>query len=269
MNIKEIHLSSQYPNAILKAYLPFNNNEKSDAILICPGGGYYNVCDGHEGEGIAIAFSARGYRTFVLTYSVKEQARFPTPLVEASLAMAHIKQNAKEYGVDPARVFVMGFSAGGHLAASLGTLWHKEYLKAYIDIPFGENRPKGMILCYPVLAYFPETHVGTFSRAAGEESLTEENTFEISLEKHVDSEHTVPAFLWHTMDDPTVHVENSLKMLSALRRHGVCAEAHLYPHGSHGVATADSVVYGEDAQKIDPRLKDWVAHADRFMQLLE
>ena len=67
MNIKEIKLSSQYPNATLKAYLPFNNNERSDAILICPGGGYYNVCDGHEGEGIAIAFSARGYRTFVLT----------------------------------------------------------------------------------------------------------------------------------------------------------------------------------------------------------
>ena len=269
MLVKEIKLSPNYPNALLKAYLPYNNDTNADAILICPGGGYYNVCDGHEGEGIAIAFAAKGYRTFVLNYSVKEEAKFPTPLIEASLAMAYVKENAEEYGLNSERVFVMGFSAGGHLAGSLGTLWHKDWLNAHLDIPYGQNRPKAMILSYPVLAYFPETHLGTFQRAVGEEELTEENTREISLEKQVDGEHTVPAFLWHTMDDSCVHVENTLRMLTALRRHGVYAEAHLFPHGNHGVGTADRVVYGADAQKLDQRLKSWVDMADSFMKTLK
>lgn len=268
MEIKKIMLSEDYPDAYLEAYISFNNDKNADAILICPGGGYNDLAKGHEGEGIAITFAARGYRTFVLTYSVKEKAKFPTPLIEASLAMSHIKRNAEEYGVNPARVFVIGFSAGGHLAGSLGTLWHKDWLNEKLSMPFGENRPKGMILSYPVLAYFPETHLGTFARAVGTEHLTEENTAELSLDKQVDGEHTVPAFLWHTMDDPVVHVENTLKMLSALRRHGVHAEAHLFPHGRHGVGTANSTVYGDDAKKLDPRLQDWVNMADGFMKSL-
>lgn len=267
MQIKTILLSEKYPDAALTAYLPYSGDSSADAILICPGGGYYTVCDGHEGEAIAMAFSARGFRCFVLKYSVGEKAKFPTPLIEASLAMAHIKENAEEYGVDHERVFVMGFSAGGHLAASLGTLWHKEWLNQHLDIPFGRNKPKGMILSYPVLSYFEETHKGTFRHALGEEPNAE-NTREISLDLQVDGEHTVPAFLWHTMDDSCVHVENTLRMLSALRRHNVTAEAHLYPHGPHGVGTADSVVYGENASKIDPRIKNWVGLAADFMTTL-
>ena len=268
MEIKKIPLSEKDPDVCLTAYLSYSRDTSADAILICPGGGYYNVCDGHEGEGIAMAFSARGFRCFVLKYSVKEKAKFPTPLIEASLAMAHIKENAEKYGVNPERIFVMGFSAGGHLAGSLGTLWHKEWLNEHLDMPFGKNKPKGMILCYPVLSFFEGTHTGTFQRAVGEEPNAE-NTREYSLDLHVDAEHTVPAFLWHTVDDPSVHVENSLRMISALRRHGVYTEAHLYPHGNHGVATADSVVYGKDADNIDPRIKGWVDLAAGFMKALE
>ena len=267
MEIKKIPLSEKDSDIILTAYLPFSRDTFADAILICPGGGYNDVCDGHEGEAIAMAFSARSFRCFVLKYSVKEKAKFPTPLIEASLAMAHIKANAEEYGINPERVFVMGFSAGGHLAGSLGTLWYKEWLNAHLDMPFGTNKPKGMILCYPVLAFFEKSHIGTFFRAVGD-TPNEENTREISLEKQVEAEKTVPAFLWHTTDDPTVHVENSLRMLSALREKGVYAEAHFYPHGNHGVGTADSIVYGKDAEKLDPRIKNWVDLAADFMRTL-
>lgn len=267
MEIKNILLSEKYPDATLTAYLPFTRKTASDAILICPGGGYYTVCDGHEGEAIAMAFSARGFRCFVLKYSVGEKAKFPTPLIEASLAMSHIKRNATEYGVDPERVFVLGFSAGGHLAGSLGTLWHKEWLNAQLDLPFGENKPKGMVLCYPVLSYFEETHKGTFRYALGEEP-NEENTREISLDLQVDGEHTVPAFLWHTMDDGCVHVENTLRMLSALRRHNVTAEAHLYPHGPHGMATADLTIAGNQNQYLNDRVAGWVDLAVSFMTTL-
>ena len=146
MEIKKIALKNNEPDVFLMAYLPFSGDSSADAILICPGGGYANVCDGHEGEAIAMAFCARGFRCFVLKYSVGEKAKFPTPLMEASLAIVHIKDHAEKYGVDPERVFVMGFSAGGHLAASLGTLWHKDWLNAHLNIPFGKNKPKGMIL---------------------------------------------------------------------------------------------------------------------------
>ena len=268
MDIKKNSLKDNDPDIFLTAYLPFSGDKSADAILIWPGGGYSQVCDGHEGEGIAMAFSARGFRCFVLKYSVGEKAKFPTPLIEASLALAHIKENAEEYGIDPERVFVMGFSAGGHLAGSLGTLWHKDWLNESLDMPFGKNKPKGMVLCYPVLSYFEGTHIGTFRNAVGEEP-NEKNTKEISLDLQVDGEHTVPAFLWHTVDDPVVHVENSLRMISSLRRHGVYTEAHLYPHGNHGVATADSVVYGKDASKLDPRIKSWVDLAADFMRTLK
>ena len=268
MEIKNIALSEAYPNARLKAYLPYSKDTAANAVLICPGGAYYSVCDGHEGENIALAFAARGFRTFVLNYSVKDEARFPTPLVEASLAMAYIKRNAKAFGVDPERVFVLGFSAGGHLAASLGTLWHKDYARENTDILFGENRPKGMVLCYPVLAYFPESNMGTFLRVFGTDTPTEAQINEFSLERQVDAAHTVPAFLWHTMDDNAVHVENTLRMLTALRKSGVTAEAHLFPHGIHGMATADKTIAGEDETLIDSHVATWVEMASHFMKTL-
>lgn len=269
MEIKTIALSEKDPDISLTAYLPFTRKTSSDAILICPGGGYSCVCDGHEGEHIAVTFAALGFRCFVLKYSVKEKAKFPSPLIDASLAMSHIKQNAKEYGVNPERVFVLGFSAGGHLAASLGTLWHKDWLNAHLDMPFGENKPKGMILCYPVLSFFEETHMGTFTNAVGD-TPNEENTREISLDLQV-SENTVPAFLWHTMDDPAVHVENTLRMLSSLRRHKIVAEAHLYPHGPHGMATADLTVAGDEGVSpfLDERVAGWVGLAASFMKNLK
>ena len=268
MEIKKILLSDAYPNAYITAYLPYSKDTAADAILICPGGAYYSVCDGHEGENIALAFASRGFRTFVLHYSVKDEARFPKPLVEASLAMTYIKRNAAAFGVNPARVFVLGFSAGGHLAGSLGTLWHKDYARKNTDILFGENRPKGMILCYPVLAYFPESNMGTFLRVFGTDTPTEAEVNEFSLERQVDSEHTVPAFLWHTMDDQAVHVENTLRMLTALRKSGVTAEAHLFPHGPHGIATADKTIAGEDASLIDGHVATWVEMAAHFMKSL-
>ena len=268
MEIRKIALSCVYPNAHLTAYLPYSKDTSAPALLICPGGAYFRVCDGHEGENIAIAFASRGFRTFVLNYSVKEEARFPTPLVEASLAMAHIKRNAKEYGIDPERVFVMGFSAGGHLAGSLGTLWHKDYARENTDIAYGENRPAGMVLCYPVLAYFPESNMGTFLRVFGTETPSEEQVNEFSLERQVDAEHTVPAFLWHTMDDKAVHVENTLRMLTALRKNNVTAEAHLFPHGIHGLATADKAIAGEDTSLIDAHVAEWVDMAKNFMESL-
>lgn len=268
MEIRKTDLCSSRPWVTLTAYLSYSRDTRADAVLICPGGGYYDVCDGHEGEAVAIAFAARGFRTFVLRYSVKENAKFPTPLADASLAICHIKDHAEEYGIDPERVFVAGFSAGGHLAGSLGTLWHKDWLNRELSIPYGHNRPAGMILSYPVLCYFPETHMGTFTRAFGTDDPTEEAINELSLERQVDDTHTVPAFLWHTVDDPAVHVENTLRMLSALRKHNVYTEAHLFPHGPHGMGTADKVIAGNENIYNNERIAKWVDLAAAWMRTL-
>lgn len=238
----------------LSAYLPFTRDKKADALLIIPGGGYENVCDGHEGDTVAIDFAARGLRTFLLRYSVKKDARFPTPLIDASLAVSHMKRNAEEYGIDPDRIFVLGFSAGGHLAAALGTLWHKDWLCRHLDMPFGENRPAGMILCYPVLAYFEKTNLGTFYHAFGTDTPTEEMINELSLERQVDA-NTVPTFLWHTADDEGVSVENSLRMLFALCKANIYTEAHIYPHGPHGMSLATPICCA--APWTDPRVAEW------------
>ncbi len=266
MKIKEVKICEERPWVTLSAYLPFTRDKKADALLIIPGGGYENVCDGHEGDAVAVDFAARGLRCFVLRYSVKKDARFPTPLIDASLAVSHIKRNAEEYGIDPERVFVLGFSAGGHLAAALGTLWHKDWLCRHLGMPFGENRPAGMILCYPVLAYFPGTNLGTFYHAFGTDTPTEEMINELSLERQVDAR-TVPAFLWHTADDEGVSVENTLRMLRALCEAKIYTEAHIYPHGPHGMSLATDICCA--APWTDPRVAHWPRLAAEWIKTVK
>ena len=264
MNVETIKLCGENERASLTAFLPCTRKEKSDAILIIPGGGYEGVCSDREGENIAIAFNALGYACFVLDYSVKGDAVFPRPLIEASLAMVHIRKNAEKYKIDPERVFVLGFSAGGHLAASLGTRWHIPQVADAIDAPFGMNKPTGMVLCYPVLCWFDNTHKGTFHNAFGTTEPTEEQIRLISLENDL-GENTVPAFLWHTANDGSVDVRNTLKMATALSEAKIPYEVHIFPNGPHGMALANEVTaVGE--RMIEPRVAKWPKLADGWMK---
>ena len=266
MKHEVIYLCPEDNNVTLTTYVQISRNAKSDALLVIPGGGYSNVCSDREGENIALAFNGMGMQCFVLNYSTKEKAKYPRPLQEASLAMAYIKSHAEEYGIDPERVFVLGFSAGGHLAGSLGTLWHKPEAYRPVGLEYGANRPCGMVLCYPVIAYFPETHLGTFYNALGTRTPTEEEAAVVSLEKHV-GENTVPAFLWHTADDAGVHVDNTLKMMSALARNKIYCEAHVYPHGPHGMALATPTT-DANGNMTDERIAEWPRLAREWMKTL-
>ena len=267
MTEKIIDLIENRPDVYLKAYdTPFARRD-ADALLILPGGGYGFVSMDREGDPMAVAFSALGYRTFVLNYSVCERAKFPAPLVEASLAMHYIKSHAEEYGINPDRVFVLGFSAGGHLAASLGTLWRKVWQTEKLDMPEGANRPCGMILSYPVISWFEGTHKGTFYNAMGRENFTEEEVAPLCLDRQV-SEDTCPAFIWHTANDGAVGVENALKMATALTRAGIYHELHIFPQGPHGLATASPVTVPED-EYCDKRIARWPALAAEWMQTVK
>lgn len=267
MNVKTIKLCGEDERASITTFLPCTRKEKSDAILIIPGGGYSGVCSDREGENIAIAFNALGYACFVLDYSVKEKAKFPRPLIEASLAMVHIREHAEEYKVDPERVFVLGFSAGGHLAGSLGTRWHIPEVANAINAPFGTNRPKGMILCYPVLCWFDKTHKGTFHNAFGTQEPTEEQIKLISLENDL-GEYTSPAFLWHTASDGGVSVQNTLKMATALSEANIPFEVHVFPEGPHGMALGTEVT-GASPAMINDRVAEWPRLADGWMKTVK
>jgi len=198
------------------------------AVLICPGGGY-GMCSDREAEPVALPFLAAGCTAAVLRYSVAP-ARHPTQLHEAAAAMAYLREHADEFHIDPARIFVCGFSAGGHLAAMLGCLWH--------ETPQGElARPTGIILSYPVISGGKYAHRGSFENlTGGDAALTEA----LSLEKRVD-ERTAPAFIWTTADDGAVPAMNSILMAQALAEKKIPYALHIFPQGVHGLSMADEL----------------------------
>ena len=214
------------------------------AVLICPGGSY-RYCSNVEGEPIALAYLASGFNAFVLDYSVtseeEEGKKFPGQLIEAAMAMKFIKDNAEKFHIDPNYVFVNGYSAGGHLAASLGILYNCDCVKAALNIPENYARPAGMILAYPVITSGKYTHAESIKNILHEDAENEESRLTVSLEKRVD-QNTVPAFIWHTRTDALVPVENSLLLATALAENGIPFELHVYPDGPHGLSLSNSVV---------------------------
>ena len=267
MKHEVIRLCKDDENVTLTTYVQISKDQNCDAVLVIPGGSYRDVCSDREGENVALAFNAMGMQSFVLHYSTKEKAKYPRPLQEASLAVAYIKAHAEEYGINPERVFVLGFSAGGHLAGSVGTLWSRPEAYEPMGLKYGENRPCGMVLCYPVLAWFPDTHIGTFRNALGTMTPTDEEANYISLEQHVGAD-TVPAFLWHTADDGGVHVDNTLKMMSALARNKITCEAHVYPHGPHGMGLATPTTDDQNGKLSNERVAEWTRLARAWMKTI-
>ncbi len=267
MRHEVIHLCKDDENVTLTTYIAATRAEKSDALLVIPGGGYHHICSDREGESVAMAFAARGIHCFVLNYSLNEKAKFPRPLLEASLAMAHIRENAEAYGIDPERIFVCGFSAGGHLAASLGTLWHTKEVNDALDIPFASNRPAGMMLCYSVLSYSCSPHQRTFGNVIGTNEPSEEQIEFCSPDRNVSCEYTPPAFLWHTASDGVVNVNNTLRMAAVLAQAGVKFEAHIFPNGPHGMALSNEITAVNESM-IDARIAQWVNLAHSWMKTI-
>ena len=264
MIFERIYLEENNENVYLDVYVADKvGGFVRDAILVIPGGGYGSVCSDREGEPIALAFIPRGYNAFVLHYSVasKEKRAFPDQLIQASLAMKHIKDNAERYNINPERVFVTGFSAGGHLAGSLGILWHIKEVYDAIDMPYGYNKPAGIMLNYPVVTSSKEYwHMGSFNNLFAGEELTKDKLTSVSLEKQV-SEKACPAYILHTANDDVVNVKNSLLLANAYSEHGLPFELHVYPDGPHGMALANEITSMESARFIDTAMEKWIENA--------
>lgn len=223
----------------LATYILNRNNEVKHndrpAVLICPGGGYGFTSE-REAEPIAAKFNAAGFQAFVIYYSVAPN-KHPQPLLDVSRAMCIIRENAEEWGINKDKIIICGFSAGGHLAASLGVHWNKQYLFDVEGIEMEMNKPNGLILSYPVITSGEFAHRGSFDNLLGEHP-NKELLEEMSLENQI-GEHTPKTFIWHTFEDGCVPMENTLLFAQGLRKNNIPFEMHIYPEGGHGLSLAN------------------------------
>lgn len=208
------------------------------AVVICPGGGYGHLALGHEGDAIAAWLNSLGVVAVVLDYRHRGKGYgHPAPLADAQRALRLVRENAAAWVVDPAKVGVIGFSAGGHLAASASVHHDAGRADAADPIERQSCRPDFAILCYPVIAFGRDfTHRGSQRNLLGEDAPAE-LVASLSCERQVDA-NTPPTFLWHTADDDAVPAQNSIVYYEALRAHGVPAELHVFAHGRHGLGLA-------------------------------
>ena len=232
------------------------------AVLVLPGGGYAGTSD-READPIALSFLAHGFHALVLRYSVVPFAAFPNSLCDASRAMALIRDHAAAWHLDPHKIVVCGFSAGGHLAASLGTLWNDPDVTQQAGIQPGANKPDALVLGYPVITAGPHAHAGSIQNlAAGRDVAT--LSAKLSCERNV-GPHTPPSFIFHTYMDQVVPVENSLLFASALARADVPFELHIFQNGVHGLALANPLTSNSFVEMTDPDAEQWMGLCVRWL----
>lgn len=222
------------------------------AVLVIPGGAYMMVAD-REGEPVALSFLSEGYCAFLLKYTT--HTAYPTPLIEACMAMVYIRENADKFGIDPRSVVAIGFSAGGHLTGMLATMSDEQEVRDVLGARYSLAKPDAVILSYPVITMNDDyTHGDTRRIISGGGAVPYDK---LSIEKRVSSD-SVPAFIWHTMEDNCVPVENSLYLASAYKKAGVSFALHIFEKGFHGLSLCNEEVYdSEDIYKSFGHVDKW------------
>ncbi|MEN0036106.1 MAG: alpha/beta hydrolase [Cellvibrio sp.] len=219
-------------NPSMIPYWPAAEKANGTAVVIFPGGGYVRLAIDHEGHDIAKWFAERGVAAFVVKYRMQEHG-FPAPLLDGLRAVRLVRQNAADWGIDPAKIGVIGFSAGGHLAASVAT--RSDFTFA-LDDPLGDvsARPDFAILGYPVIAlYGPDAHAGSRKALLGENpdpKRLHDNSLQFQVKANVP-----PVFMLHGIGDQAVPVGNSLAFFSEVQKHNKQSELHIYQTSIHGV----------------------------------
>ncbi len=239
----------------LWVYLPPAEKVTGAAVVVCPGGGYGHLAVNHEGEDVARWLNELGVAAFVLKYRLAPKYHHPAPLTDAQRAVRWVRSRAGQYGLDVARIGVMGFSAGGHLASTIATHFDQGQPQAPDPIDQVSCRPDFAILCYPVITMDGDVaHAGSRTNLLGEmphPALVQllSNDLQVTPE-------TPPTFLFHTNEDEGVLPENSVRFYLALRKAKVPSELHIYEKGPHGVGLAP----------MDPVLASWPARCAAWLE---
>jgi acetyl esterase/lipase len=225
---------SKVSQPVLDVYPAQNDKANGSAVIICPGGGYQALAIKHEGAEVAAWLNSLGITAFVLKYRLPDDAIMKDktigPLQDVQEAIRLVRRRAKEWNIDLAKIGVIGFSAGGHLASSAGTHFND---KVYESIDTVSARPDFSILIYPVISMDTAiTHMGSRNNLLGKRPAAD-LTIKFSNEKQVD-ENTPPTFLVHSLDDNAVPVQNSIGYALALKKFNVPCELHIYEKGGHG-----------------------------------
>lgn len=275
MRYEKIFLEDHFPNlpkakekTQVTLYIPdvwkeVDENQTFPCTVICPGGSYW-WCSEREAEPVALRMLGNGIAAAVVNYACEYQ-HYPLQLLEILAAITYIRRNSKSLHIDPEKIAVMGFSAGGHAACTAGLFWQEKLAEDALGIVHGEDKPNGMILCYSVITSGEFTHEGSMKCLLGDDPDAE-LVAKMSLENQV-TENAPKAFIWHTSEDGLVPVENSLLIATALHKKGIDVEMHIYPRGGHGLSLCDETVTKRDG--LDDAAKycsDWVTHCIKWIK---
>ncbi len=274
--LETIQLLEGLSDATLTAYIQdvHHNNEASiqkPAMIICPGGAYLGYTE-KEAEPVALRFLSEGFNSFVLRYSVGAgMARLPAPFIDAAKAVMLVRQNAGKWNILPDRIYLCGFSAGGHVAATFSATWHEKYLAEALNAENELFRPNGLILGYPILDIYRfavrnmerkkemqpllEMMLGAvFGCSTPDKDLIDEWNCLNRITSHMP-----PTFLWMTLEDGLVDVDEGLDMVKALASAGVPYEFHVFQKGAHGMSLWDrSTGYGKSAWEGFVTTHEWM-----------
>lgn len=259
---EEILRISKVQVPTIEIYLPAQPNANGQAMLIFPGGGYGILAYDWEGTDIAKFLNGKGIAGIVVKYrlpsAISQTEMYNVPLIDAQRAMRLVRGKAQEFHIDPDKIGIIGFSAGGHLASTLGTHFNEKVYEPLDAADALSARPDFMALGYPVISFTsPATHMGSKENLLGKSASVAMETY-FSNEQQVSSD-TPPTFLVHAEDDGAVPVENSLMFFQALKDHGVPTSMHIYPKGGHGFSLARN----------DAHLRGWTERLYEWMESLE
>ncbi len=239
---------------------------KAPAMLVIPGGGYYMVSD-REGEPVALRYLALGFNSFILNYSVAEDSvlKYPYQIAEAAMAMAYLRINAENLHIDPEKIAAVGFSAGGHLCAMLGSFHNCPDVDKVFK-PSVCVKPNAIVLGYPVISSdVAFANIGSFINLCGEENK--------ELMKKTDvlnliDENSAPAFIWSTFNDNAVPGRNAVEAALKYQKVGVPVSIHVFGKGQHGLSVADMTVYNTDEaiKEMSVSVPEWVRLSAEWLE---
>lgn len=265
MIIEVFQLQEGVADATLTAYIQdstieYSMNCSRPAVILCPGGAFLGITE-KEAEPVALRFLSEGYHAFVLRYSIgADMARFPAPFIDAAKAVMLVRENAGRWGINPDKISLCGFSAGGYVAMVLAATWQEDYLSNALKADNHLFKPNALLLGYPLLDLhqFMINHMeksqemktllemiftAVYGTANPSKQLMEEWTYKNRLTSHMP-----PTYLWTTAEDSLVGVEESLEFIKVLAAHQIPYEFHIFEKGAHGLSLADRTVGYSDAQ---------------------